>query len=526
MKRQFHRRVAGMAAMLLAATGLVACSGGGESVDVGGGSGETDSDSPDADGTPGGTLRAAIAGEPDQLDPNSTTAYFSFQVLENVFDTLIQPDANLEMQPALAESWDVSEDQLTWTFNLREDVTWHDGSDFTSADVAYTYNRIIDEQLSSSWRFSAIEDIATPDDLTVEITVSSPSPNLLANIGGYKGVAIVQEENVESGEIATHPIGTGPFVFESWSSGQGISLSANADYWDGAPQIDGVDFQFVSEPSTAVAALQSGEADWTDNVPPQQVESLAGNDTVELGQVGSNDYWYLALNQGNEPFDILEVRQAIAYALDRDGITDAAMFGNATVNQTAIPANSAWYTEFDEFSYDDARASELLDDAGVDPADIPMEIMVATDYPETVTAAQIILDQLSDIGIEGSITQYDFGTWLDNQGEGNFDMLMMGWLGNIDPDDFYYSQHHTDGGNNYQGYSNARVDELLDQGRTETDDAARKAIYDEVATLVASEASYIYLYNPDVIQAWSPSVQGYEVLADRAIRFKDVTLAD
>jgi len=524
-----------LAAGLTLVLTLAACSGGGEAVDMNGeqngdqeadgtaggtGGSDGDADAPAA----GGTLVAAIAGEPDQLDPHVTTAYFSFQVLENVYDTLVEPDVNLEMQPALAESWETSDDQLTWTFHLREGVTWHDGSDFTADDVVYSYNRIMEEELSPSWRFSSVESVTAVDESTVEIKVGSPSPNLLANIGGYKGVAIVQQENVESGDVTTAPVGTGPFSVSDYTPGSSITLETNADYYGGAPQIGGVEFRFISEPTTALASLQSGDVQWTDNVPPQQVASLPGTEGIELGQVGSNDYWYLALNQAHEPFDQVEVRQAIAFAIDREGITEATMFGNATVNQTAIPESSSWFTPYDKYSYDPAQATSLLESAGVDPASIPMEIMVSTDYPETVQAAQIISSQLSDIGINSEIKSLDFGAWLDEQGQGNFDMLMMGWLGNIDPDDFYYSQHHTDGANNYQGYSNPDVDALLEQGRVETDEAARKDIYDQVATQIADDASYIYLYNPDVVQAWSSDVQGYEVMPNRAIRFRDVTL--
>src|SRR5690606_26234887 len=119
-----------------------------------------------------------------------------------------------------------------------------------------------------------------------------------------------------------------------------------------------------------------------------------------------------------------------------------------------------------------------------------------------------------------------FATWLDEQNTGNFDMLMMGWLGNIDPDDFYYAQHHSDGASNAQGYSNAEVDELLDAGRTETDAEARKQLYSDAATIIADEVSYLYLYNPSVIQAWSDSLEGYQVLGDRAVRFSDVSLSE
>ncbi len=513
-----HRLViAGTALALL----LTACSTG-EGVDVDG----TDDNGGGADSgqASGGTVVAGIAGEPDQLDPHNTTAYFSFQVLENVFDTLVQPDENLEMVPALAESWDVSEDQLTWTFHLREDVTWHDGSEFTADDVAYSLNRIIDEELANSWRFAAVESIEATDASTVTITVTSPSPNLLANLGGFKGVAIVQQANVESGEIGTAPIGTGPFELANYATGDSIELVANPDYWGGAPDVAGVTFEFIPEPTTALAALQAGEIHWTDNLPPQQVASIG--EELELGQVGSNDYWYLALNQANEPYDDVRVRQAISYAIDREAITEATMYGNATVNQTAIPESSAFYTPYDRYSHDPAQAQALLDEAGVAEGDLTMDLMVASDYPETVQAAQIIESQLAEVGIAVEIRTLDFGTWLDEQGQGNFDMLMMGWLGNLDPDDFYYSQHHSEGGNNHQGYANPEVDELLEQGRVETDEAARKEIYDQAATMIADDASYIYLYNPDVVQAWSPDLTGYTVMSDRAIRFKDVSLAD
>src|SRR5689334_14615987 len=204
-----------------------------------------------------GNLVAAIAGEPDQLDPQKTSAYFSFEVLENVFDTLVEPDANLEMKPALAESWTVSPDQLTWTFRVRPGVTFHDGSPLTAADVVYSYRRIIDEKLSNVDKFSSVAEVTAPDDRTVVMRLKRPTPNLLTNIGGFKGMAIVSRKNVESGQIATHPVGTGPFSFVSQKSGDSIVLKANTSYWGGPPKIPGVTFQFIAEPSTALSALQA-----------------------------------------------------------------------------------------------------------------------------------------------------------------------------------------------------------------------------------------------------------------------------
>ena len=209
--------IAGAAVGLLL---LSACSGGGEDVDIDG-----EGDAGAGAEASGSILRAAIGGEPDQLDPSKTSSYFSFQVLENVYDTLVEPDENLEMQPALAESWETSEDGLTWTFQLREGVTFHDGSDFTAEDVVYTFNRIIDEDLNQSYRFGTVEEVTAVDDLTVEITVSQPTPNLLSALGGFKGVGIVDQANVESGDITTAPVGTGPFSLAEYTCGRVASSS-------------------------------------------------------------------------------------------------------------------------------------------------------------------------------------------------------------------------------------------------------------------------------------------------------------
>ncbi|KUI23178.1 ABC transporter substrate-binding protein [Mycobacterium sp. IS-1496] len=471
-----------------------------------------------------GNLVAAIAGEPDQLDPHKTSAYFSFEVLENVFDTLVEPDADLEMRPALAERWEVSPDQLVWTFHLRRGVTFHDGSPFTAEDVVYSYRRIIDEELTNVDKFSAVTDVTAADPATVRITVDKPTPNLLTNLGGFKGMAIVSRANVESGRIATHPVGTGPFSFAGATSGDSITLRANPTYWGGGPRISGVTFRFISEPSTALSALQAGEVDWTDSVPPQRVSQLRDDESLRLAVTPSNDYWYLALNEARAPWNDVRVRQAIAYGIDREAIVAATSYGTAARNQLAIPDGNPWYTPYDRYSFDTDKANSLLAEAKVEPGNLDM--LVTSEYPETVTAAQIIADNLAPLGITVDIRTVDFATWLDEQNNGNFDMLMMGWLGNIDPDDFYYAQHHTNGTSNAQKFSDPVVDRLLDAGRVETDRDRRRAVYAEAATRIADEVSYIYLYNPSVIQAWTPALSGYEARRDGAVRFRGAALGE
>jgi peptide/nickel transport system substrate-binding protein len=285
----------------------------------------------------------------------------------------------------------------------------------------------------------------------------------------------VQRRNVESGEIATHPVGTGPFAFQSQKSGDSITLEANPTYWAGAPKVSGVTFRFISEPSTALSALQAGEIDWTDSIPAQRVAQLKDDDSITLATTPSNDYWYLALNEARAPWHDVRVRQAIAYAIDRDAIVQATSYGTAVANQLAIPKGNPWYTPYDTYRHDIERAKGLLRDAGAAPKTLDM--LVTTEYPETVTAAQIIADNLAPLGITVNIRTVDFATWLDEQNNGHFDMLMMGWLGNIDPDDFYYAQHHTDGTSNAQKFSNPEVDRLLDDGRVETNHDARSGDY-------------------------------------------------
>ncbi|MDF2830340.1 MAG: ABC-type dipeptide transport system, periplasmic component [Mycobacterium sp.] len=475
-------------------------------------------------GDSAGNLIAAIAGEPDQLDPQKTSSYFSFEVLENVFDTLVEPDENLEMQPALAESWTVSPDQLTWTFRLRDGVTWHDGSPFTADDVVYSYRRIIDEKLSNVDKFSAVTDVTAPDPSTVVVRVKEPTPNLLTNLGGFKGMAIVSRRNVESGEIATRPMGTGPFSFASQRSGDSITLSANPNYWGGAPKIPGVTYRFISEPSTALSALQAGEVDWTDSIPAQRVEQLRSDESIHLAVTPSNDYWYFALNQARAPWNDVRVRRAIAYAIDRDAIVQATSYGTAVANQLAIPEGNPWYVRYDQYRYDLDEAKRLLDESGVRPTTLDM--LVTSEYPETVTAAQVVADNLAPLGISVNIRTVDMATWLDEQNTGNFDMLMMGWLGNIDPDDFYYAQHHTGGSNNAQKFSDPEVDRLLDAGRVETARDARADDYAKAAVQIADQVSYIYLYNPSVIQGWTPDLTGYEARRDGAIRFRTAAMSD
>jgi peptide/nickel transport system substrate-binding protein len=508
-------RLAASMAVVLVAVAIAGC--GGSSVNLGG------AGSSFGGKVPGGTLQVAIASAPDQLDPQKTTAYASFEVLDNIYDTLVAPDPKtLAMKPSLAKSWTVSRHQLRWIFRLRKGVRFDDGSTFDSSDVVYSFERIIKNKLPNAYRFATVKDIKALGPYALEIDLTKPTPNLLSNIGGFKGMAILPKGIAGRLNLATHTDGTGPFMLESQNPGS-ITLVANPHYWGNGPHVGKVVFQFIPDGTTAVTALETGEIDWTDNIPPQDISNLQRNDTLHVATVPSTDYWYLTTNFDHKPFGNPLVREAISYAINRPAITEAAMFGAASVNETAIPKTSPWYSGYSPYTENLAKARALLKQAGV--SHLSMGLMVTSQYPQTVEAAQVIAAELAKVGIDVNVQTEDFSTWLDRESKGDYDAFMLGWLGNIDPADYYYDQQYCKAADNFQHYCNQQVDRLLNAAGTTSDTARRKQLYDQAARLIVDDNSYIYLYNPDVVQAWGTKVTGFIARPDRAINFDTVRLS-
>lgn len=474
----------------------------------------------------GGTLVAAWAQDPVGLDPHITSAYSSFQILENVLDTLVELDAEQNVAPSLATSWSSSADGTEWTFELRDDVVFHNGRPFTADDVVYTYERMLDPETGSgnAYKIAGLTEIEAIDDHTVKMTLEAPNAAFLGHLAIDKSVGIIAHESVEDGTINTAPIGTGPFVIADYQPGTSVLLERNEDYWktdaDGnqLPYLDAVDIRIITDETVRRSALVSGDIDWSIAVPPQSLPELEGRDDVVVDRTAAPAYWYIGVNLEREPMSDVRVRQAISYALDRGQITEAATFGTGVPTQDPIPSVSAWAFDYAPYDQDLERARELLAEAGV-PDGFELEVMPTTQYEESIRIAQVLQAQLAPLGVSVTIDTREWAEWLELEGSGEYDTYVCSWNALIDPDDFYYAQHKTGEVFNFTGYSNPTVDELLVRGRRTEGFAERYAVYEQVNREIVNDAPYIYLYNPGNVQAYAPDVQGYQARGDQAIRF-------
>jgi peptide/nickel transport system substrate-binding protein len=474
---------------------------------------------------PGGTLTAAIGADPVNLDPHLSSAYSTFEVLENVYNQLVGLDDSLQIVPELAESWTVSDDKLTYTFKIRQGVTFHNGRALTADDVVYSYERIRNPETQSGWAylFDPVDKIEAPDESTVVISTKQIYAPLLTKLAS-QGTAIVPKEDVEAGTLGQNPDGTGPFKFVEFVPADHLTIARNETYWEaGLPYLDQVIFKPIPDETVKQTNLETGNVDWTDGVPAKDANDLMQSQDLVVQQVAGTSYTYIGMNTTRKPLDDKRVRQAISYALDREEVAAIASYDLAAPSQSPIPEGNFWRSEYAPYAQDVEKAKSLLNEAGLGDG-FQAEIMPAKDYAETVRAAEAVQAQLQDVGIEITLRPLEWSTWLDEEGKGNYDMYICGWIGLVDPDDWFYAQQYTKQIFNFTGYSNPELDNLLDQGRQELDPNKRKEIYDQVQQILVDDLPYIYLFTTAPVNAWQPYVKGYAVRPDSAIIFKNVWL--
>ncbi len=461
----------------------------------------------------GGTLVMARAVDSTGLDPHTQTAFASLRLLELIYEPLVRTDPELNLEPALAEDWEFSEDATQLTFFLRQGVTFHDGSAFTAEDVVASIERILDEETGSATRTNllSIESIDAPDDYTVVLNLSMPDVPLLTALSSVNTM-ILPSELIAEGDPAAEAIGTGPFILEEWRPEERTQLAANPDYWGEGPYVDGIEMRIIPDEATIMAALRAGEIDFGMLNDPLIATLPVGDADVIINRAPEISYHVLQLRAAVEPLDILEVRQAISCAIDRQEVVDVAALGEGQVTgPLTMPAYALPVEELFCYEPDVEKARELMAQAGLLEEGFELPIIVAVAEPPTaLSEAQVIQEQLKAINIDVTIESLEFGVYVDRWLAADFTAAIALNGGRADPYPMYsrYWQHDAQF-NNVAGYIDDTLDELMKAGQVETDPEARYEIFAEFQRHLAEMAPWVWLYTGYTYTGQQGYVEGF-----------------
>ncbi len=482
------------------------------------------------------TLTVGLTQEIDS--PNVTVGYTvaAYEVWNLMYATLTDKAADdFETIPGLAESWEGSEDGLTWTYTLREGLLWSDGEPLTADDVAYTINRSRDEEWFNHFATTQNLEATAIDDVTLEVTTSVPDPKLptldvyIVPQHIYEGISADDLGTYE----ATDGVASGPYSLSELRRGQDWTMTANPNYWAGEPTIDEVIFRLFTNPDAMVAALEQGEIDAAHNIPSGSVERLEENPDVEVVQGQQGGFDELAMNagaggigDGHPALEDIRVRQAIAHAVDKETIVDRVLNGLGEPADAMSPSpDREWIPEIEEpFAFDLDEANRILDEAGYEDTDgngvrempgggqeLTFRWAVRTESENAQATYELVSGSLAEIGIDTEIETYNDTQLGPVIGRGEWDLFVWGWTPFVDPDPqlsyFLCDQVSTDPEDPLDYYNDANwcnedYDALYEEQNQELDHDRRVEIVHEMLTLFYEEAAYSVLY-------YSPDLQAY-----------------
>lgn len=471
------------------------------------------------------TLVIGAPAELSNLDPRIASDTYSIQRVAVISEPLVTFDNDLSVIPRLATSWEFQDEGRTLVFHLREGVKFHDGSDFTSQDVKYTFEWVLnpDNPAQNRALYADIESIDTPDDHTVVMNLSNVNSFLLNNIARMP-IAPLSAEGVE--DFTFNPIGTGPYKFESLRRDDRLLLSAFDDYWGGRGEIDFVEFRTIPEDGTRQLAFEAGDIHLTQAPPvPTDLARLEADDRYVVQRTPGTGYTYIGLNTNSAPLDNVLVRQAISHLVNREAIVSFVLNGIGEPGVSMISPNLPWFNpDVSRYDYDPERARELLAEAGFDGG---MTLRVHTnEAPVRIQIAEILQAELAEIGITLEINVEEFGAFNDRvQTTDDYDMFILGFGGQLDLDRSMYCQFTTNGSSNFTYYSNERVDELLEAGRRVPSDSQESIdIYSEAQMIVVEEAPVIYVNYTEEIAMFHPWVEGWTIHTESGKAYQDLHL--
>ncbi|MGO2658792.1 ABC transporter substrate-binding protein [Mycetocola reblochoni] len=459
-------------------------------------------------------LTVGLVLEPTDLDIRHTSGVALEQVLiGNVYEGLVALDGDGGIRPELASDYTVSEDGLHYDFTLNEGITFHDGRPVGAAEVVASLTAVLDDDSAVGHdALSSVSRVEEGDDGTVRITLSEPDSQLLWSLAGRPGLVIPVSDTVDLSDTA---IGTGPFTLADWRQGDSITLDAYEGYWGTPPGLDGVTFQYITDPSAAVNAVLAGEVDVQTNVDPTLAVQLEDVDGVQLVEGRTTDVYTLAFNNAIEPFTDVRVRQALRQAIDHDALI-AAVGGAGVRIGGPIPELDPGYEDLtDVVEYDPEAARQLLAEAGQD--DLTLRLTIPNHYPEAI--GTVLRSQFAEVGVTLEVTSVEFPLWLnDVYTNHDYELSMVDHaeardFGNWANPDYYF------------GYDNPEVIELYRSALTATSDDEAADALARAARLVSEDHAGDWLYTATAITAVSAGVTGFPTDSTTArLDLSDVTL--
>lgn len=472
-----------------------------------------------------GTLRVALGTTLSQLDPARTTIGDEYVYVHLMFNGLSRIDHDLTVKPDLAESWTASDDLKTWTFKLRPGVKFHHGRALDAEDVVATVKRILDPATGSRGRtsLSMVDQVTAVDPMTVRFDLNIPYAGF-ADIFADRNTRIVAKDKLA--ELATQPIGTGPFMFKSWSPGDRLELVKNPDYFEpGLPKLDGVTLRIIPESAARIAALESGAVDIVWSMPYESVDKLKSHPTARADGVATPTWDGVILNNEKPPFNDVRVRQALALTIDKSAIVELALFGQGEPTFSPIPPSHPYFNRSLKFNPPDiAKAKKLLAEAGYpDGFDVPMQ--VPQEREQRVRLGVAVRDMAKAAGIRINVERVPFASYTANVA-GKAQMYVDGYFARPTIDTAVYPFYHSTGSWNRQLwlYKDARVDQILDDARETNDETARKAMFQKFQEIVEETVPSIVAYSASHVNGVSKKVEGFKSTPMQWLELKSVSL--
>ncbi|WP_411503855.1 glutathione ABC transporter substrate-binding protein [Brevibacillus centrosporus] len=503
---------------------LSGCSNGGE---TGGSSKQAGAEASDSAQK---ILIIARQSDANNLDPHFISAINAASVVHHkVYEGLIQRDESMEFKPMLATEWKQVDD-VTWEFRLRQDVKFHDGTPFNAEAVKTTIARVLDEKVGSprATQFKMIKEVKAIDDYTVQFKLEYPYSPLLSILANHEGSILSPKAIEQYGkDLSKHPVGTGPFVFESWTPGQEIVLAKNENYWGEKVKVDKAVFKVVPEDTTRIAMVETGEAHIAEPLPVTEIDRVKTSPQLDLYRSEGLGTEFVGFNTKKKPFDDVRVRQAINYAIETDAIIQGVYNRVGTRANSAMSPKVLGYSDSVQgYTFDPNKAKALLKEAGY-PNGFKTTIWTG-DRKERINAAEVIQSQLKGIGIEVEVKVLEYGAYLDAEDNGETDMFISGW-GNATGDGDYnqYNLFHSSSlgkGGNTTFYVNKEVDQLIEVGRREQDPQKRRDIYARALQIESSEAPMVPIRNLENVAAVGKNIKGFWISPSGYMMINDITI--